>query len=158
MATSKDTSPSWDRGYMAALQDFCENCHFASAGGKELRANKGEHFKAPNYIPVEDVEAYLDGYRAHCQEVWGDDWDTCEFGWKPVMTIENEKREKEDDSVSLRFVISQGGKELRAEKAVTQLILNMFNMSELTMLQDMGQQLVRQTIDEWLKRKADGEL
>ena len=76
-------SESWDRGWSAAMQDNCENCHFSSAGGMERRSD----MVAPDYIPKEDVEEYLAGYRGYCLKTWGDDWETCEFGWAPVMTI-----------------------------------------------------------------------
>lgn len=95
MDKPKHSSGPWHRGYMAALQDFCENCHFASAGGKDKRANKGEKFEAPDYIPEEHRKDYLAGYRDYCQEAWGDDWDICEMGWQPVLTIGEKGPENE---------------------------------------------------------------
>jgi len=76
-------SKAWDRGWTAAVQDACENCPFASAGGMDRR----QDMVAPDYIPEEDREDYLDGYRAFARATWGEDWVTCRFGWKPVMTI-----------------------------------------------------------------------
>ena len=74
-----------DRGKSDCYQDRCENAPFSSVGGPDSRDN----LKAPSYIKPEDVDDYLTGYTMSANEMYGDDWRTCEFGWRPVLTIED---------------------------------------------------------------------
>ena len=71
------------RGRNDAYQDRCENCHFSSVGGLESRSN----MQVPSYISEEQAEEYLEGYRAECLDLFGEDWETCEFIWKPALII-----------------------------------------------------------------------
>jgi len=84
---TEDHSQRWwaayNRGWMVAYQDRCENVPFATIGGKDRRSD----MQAPDYIKEEDREAYLEGYREKSREMFGDDWETCSFVWKHVMTI-----------------------------------------------------------------------
>lgn len=74
---------AYSRGINDAHQDRCENAPFGSTGGLENR----HQMKAPKYIPEEVAESYLNGYRAECENLFGLDWQTCEFTWKPVLII-----------------------------------------------------------------------
>jgi len=71
------------RGALDCYQDRCENCAFASVGGLEKR---GE-LKAPDYVNECDAKDYLEGYVAAAEEMFGEDWRTCEFEWKAALTI-----------------------------------------------------------------------
>ena len=81
----------FDRGRTDYVQDGCENAPFASVGGLEARAN----LIAPPYITVVDkdisgqpfTKAYLEGYAFQAEIQYGADWRTCEFSWKPAVTL-----------------------------------------------------------------------
>lgn len=73
----------YDRGVSEAIQDRCENCPFASIGGLNARAAP----KVPAYIPAEHTRAWLSGYLDAARDIYGDDWQTCSFGWRPAMTL-----------------------------------------------------------------------
>ena len=73
-----------DWGYMNAMQDCCENCPFASSGGMDKR----EAMEAPEYVPEDQAEEYLRGYRAFCDESYGPGWETATWGWKPALQID----------------------------------------------------------------------
>ena len=73
----------FDRAKQDAYQDRCENAPFASVGGLELRGC----MRAPSYVARVDQEEYLRGYRAAAREMYGDDWQTCAFGWKPALVV-----------------------------------------------------------------------
>jgi hypothetical protein len=77
------TSDLFSRGRIDCVQDRCENCPFASVGGLEQRSS----MSAPKYIAPGDAAEYLRGYRAGALLVFGADWETCEFGWGPALTI-----------------------------------------------------------------------
>ena len=77
-------SNAFDRAKLDAYQDRCENVPFASVGGLDRR---GSMF-APKYIDPIDREEYLRGYRAAAREMFGDDWESCVFGWAPAITID----------------------------------------------------------------------
>lgn len=71
------------RGARDCYQDDCENCKFSSIGGEGKR-NAPE---APDYIKPEHRAAYLEGYTAEAERLYGEDWRTCEFHWMPALTI-----------------------------------------------------------------------
>ena len=75
---------AFQRGQMECIQDRCENIPFAGLGGLENRMTP----KAPDYIPAEDVDDFIAGYKAAALEMYGDDWQTCEFSWQHALTIE----------------------------------------------------------------------
>lgn len=77
------TGDPFNRGMLDCYQDRCENCAFASIGGLERRGD----MVAPKYITPRERESYLAGYRLQARLLWGDDWQTCEFGWAPAITI-----------------------------------------------------------------------
>jgi hypothetical protein len=72
------------RAMMDCYQDRCENVPFGSVGGIEKRSD----MRAPAYITPEERASYLNGYRLQARNIYGDDWMTCEFGWKPALTID----------------------------------------------------------------------
>lgn len=76
-------SDVWIRGMHDALQDRCENVPCASIGGLDRRTDPA----LPDYIKAEEADQYLAGYKHQCRSMWGDDWETCEFGWKHAITI-----------------------------------------------------------------------
>ena len=76
------------RGAENCQLDAIENAPFSSAGGPESRAS----LKAPHYIKPEDAAEYLRGYAAEAQFMYGDDWQTCQFGWSPALTLGAEAR------------------------------------------------------------------
>lgn len=74
---------TFQRGRSDCYQDRCENVPFASVGGLGSRSA----LVTPKYIAPDDAADYLRGYEAQARELYGDDWRTCEFGWKPALTI-----------------------------------------------------------------------
>lgn len=72
------------RGREDCYQDQCENTPFASVGGLDAR-NAPE---APTYVADADKAEYVAGYCAMASELYGEDWRTCSFGWRPVLTID----------------------------------------------------------------------
>jgi hypothetical protein len=73
----------FERAMQDAYQDSCENAPFACVGGLGKRAE----MKAPDYITPAERRSYVDGYRAAARLMYGEDWQTCSFGWAPAMTI-----------------------------------------------------------------------
>lgn len=71
------------QGRMDCYQDRCENVPFASVGGTEAR----EAPRAPNHIPAERADAYLQGYTAEAAALFGSDWRTCSFAWRPAFEV-----------------------------------------------------------------------
>lgn len=70
-------------GWDNCLQDACENAPFASVGGLASRAA----LVAPKYAPPGQEAEYLRGYAAQARASYGEDWQTCSFGWAPAVTI-----------------------------------------------------------------------
>lgn len=81
---------TWQRGRNDCYQDHCENAPFGSVGGLEKR---GE-LQCPKWIKPEEAKDYLEGYIECAKELYGDDWQTCKFSWKPALTIEGKKKPK----------------------------------------------------------------
>lgn len=73
-------------GESDCYQDQCENIPFSSIGGLAARTQP----KIPKYVPPAQAEDYLKGYISMAQRVYGDDWQTCSFGWKAALTIGGE--------------------------------------------------------------------
>jgi len=73
----------YDRGRGDCYQDRCENVPFSSVGGLERRSG----MELPRYVLPEDGEEYLRGYRDMARALFGDDWETCAFGWVPALTL-----------------------------------------------------------------------
>lgn len=71
-------------GFMNAMQDRCENCPFASSGGMDKRTA----MEAPDYVPKDQTEEYLRGYRAYCEDNYGEGWETAQWGWAPALKID----------------------------------------------------------------------
>lgn len=78
-------SNAYDRARASCYQDQCEGVPFASVGGLEHR----QSMTAPDYIKPEDHDEYLRGYRDMARELYGDDFETCNFTWTHVLTIED---------------------------------------------------------------------
>ena len=89
MTTDTPLGPSaevFKRGSLDFVQDYYENCPFASIGGLDKR----DALKAPEYIVPEHADEYLAGYVAAARDILGADWQTCAFGWAPAPTIGGE--------------------------------------------------------------------
>ena len=56
---------------------------FACVGGPTKRSA----MVAPSWIAEADREEYLRAYRAAAKESYGDDWETCSFGWAPAAEV-----------------------------------------------------------------------
>ena len=74
---------AYHRGRMDATQDRCENVPFASVGGLGKRTS----MEVPKYIEDADAAQYIAGYVEAVATFYGRDWQTCEFGWKPVAAL-----------------------------------------------------------------------
>lgn len=74
---------AFDRGRADCIQDRCENVPFASVGGPGNR----ESLMTPGYIHANDKGEYIRGYEEAARALYGEDWRTCSFEWKPVLTI-----------------------------------------------------------------------
>lgn len=73
----------FDKGRMDAYQDRCENTPFLSIGGKLSRTSP----KRPEWVSENDWPEYITGYKYCCEEMFGSNWETCHFHWKPALTI-----------------------------------------------------------------------
>jgi len=82
-------------GMTNAMQDDCENCHFASAGGPDKRTA----MEAPSYVPEDQAEEFLRGYRAYCDEHYGEGWQTMKWGWHPALVIGGEKGPTDESKI-----------------------------------------------------------
>lgn len=87
MVISTDPHEAYRRAQTDALQDSCENAHFSSIGGMDKRASD-DLMEVPEYIAPHCRRHYLEGYKSACEEMFGADWRTCPFGWKPVLVLE----------------------------------------------------------------------
>jgi hypothetical protein len=74
---------AFERGVLDATQDGFENAPFNCIGGLDCRIAP----KIPGWVPTADRGEWLRGYLNTCAEAYGDDWQTCEFGWAPGITI-----------------------------------------------------------------------
>lgn len=73
------------RGAENAALDNMENAHFSSVGGLTRRLAP----VAPEWVRgLRDTHEFLRGYKHQARVMYGDDWQTCSFGWTPVLTIE----------------------------------------------------------------------
>jgi len=94
--------PIYESARIDAYQDACENAPFSSVGGIDKRA--AMEVPERSYLQTdEDAAEYLRGYRSMAQEMYGEDWQTCTFSWRPALTIVNDpahgrSRAKDDDA------------------------------------------------------------
>lgn len=70
-------------GQTHCYQDQCENVPFSSIGGLHVR----DEPVVPRYIPRHQTADWLAGYLDRAEEIYGPDWKTCKFEWRPVLTI-----------------------------------------------------------------------
>jgi len=84
VAVYEDEIPTkpFRQGALDCTQDGMENAPFASIGGLAARKSPLPKFAHPG----EEAE-YMRGYIACARASYGDDWETCEFGWAPALTI-----------------------------------------------------------------------
>jgi len=80
----------FEHGRSNCYQDRCENVPFASIGGLEARGQP----RPPRWISADDWPEYLRGYIACAVHLYGEDWQTCSFGWAPALEIPNERAEQ----------------------------------------------------------------
>lgn len=76
--------PGYLRGYGCCYQDRCENVPLGSLGP--------DRASVPDYIPSDQREGWLAGYQVMAEELYGPDWKTAEFVWKPAMEIRKEDK------------------------------------------------------------------
>jgi hypothetical protein len=74
------TDPFED-GRFNCTMDQCENAPFGSTGGPSKR----DHMTAPEWVRPENTQRWLAGYRARALEMYGEDWETCAFGWVAAL-------------------------------------------------------------------------
>jgi len=77
----------YERGRNDCAQDDMENAQFSSVGGLDNR----ENLIPPKYIHEDDIVAYLAGYTYQALLLYGSDWRTTTFSWKPVLKISPEE-------------------------------------------------------------------
>lgn len=77
------TGDPFARGMRDAAQDHCENGPFGSVGGLGARSAMA----APQWITPREAADYLAGYREQARRLYGEDWETCTFGWSKSVTI-----------------------------------------------------------------------
>ena len=75
-------SKATDRGWQECYQDRCE--------GVPLRLRTTDGVDVPDYIPEEERFAFALGYAACAMTLYGTDWLSTEFEWKPVLEIVEE--------------------------------------------------------------------
>lgn len=84
MADDKMSRPDpFRRGHSDCIQDSCENVPFSSIGGLDSRDNP----QKPDWILDEEWVSYLQGYTSTAEEMYGDDWQSCAFSWRPALLI-----------------------------------------------------------------------
>ena len=71
-------TPAFERGGEECEQDAMENAPFASIGGRAAR----DAPRVPAYIAAGDAAEWLRGYTAMARWLYGNDWQTCAFGWR----------------------------------------------------------------------------
>lgn len=104
---TEKTAAQWaEHAAHDCVQDGMENAPFASVGGLDHRSK----MKAPNYVPAEHAEAYLEGYRRAALESYGPQWETVGFGWGPAITINEPERPKEPELPTEVWVVLDKGK------------------------------------------------
>jgi hypothetical protein len=140
-------SEEWDRGWLEAYQDDCENCQFSGIGGKDHRTD----MVAPDYIPSDEVEEFLAGYSEYCLKKWGDDWKTFTLGWVPVLTI-NEKEPPRVFEGQRYYLDPSEAMEMKA--SVTPIRPAMDNIRQTGHL--VSVRLVKN--GEWFKANVEGDL
>lgn len=94
MVISTDPDKARRRARMDAIQDRCENAPFASVGGLNKRVSN-DLMDVPQYIAPHCHQAYREGYAAACEEMYGEGWRTCSFGWVPVLEISEDAKNPE---------------------------------------------------------------
>lgn len=72
-----------ERGLLCCAMDANENAPFGSTGGLKQRHD----LQIPDYIPEAERAEWLLGYQTQAALMWGSDWRTCEFGWRPSIAI-----------------------------------------------------------------------
>lgn len=84
---------AFEHGYTNCGQGHMENAPFCHVGGLACRTD----FRPPRWwherYPNDDgrlLRAYHQGYAKAAREIYGPDWQTCEFGWTPALCIEPE--------------------------------------------------------------------
>lgn len=84
-----ELSDMFIRATQNAAMDQMENAPFASVGGGERRSA----MRTPEWVQGSVAEAeFLRGYRHQARVMYGDDWQTCSFGWEPAGVIGVEGR------------------------------------------------------------------
>lgn len=76
-------SPYAFRGADDCTQDAMENAPFGSVGGLASRDN----LQRPPCVTEVEWPEYRRGYEAAAESIYGADWRTCEFSWKPALVI-----------------------------------------------------------------------
>lgn len=87
-----ETLEVFERGVNDAYLDQCENCPFGSVGGLDNR----DAMTAPQYIPAYQADDYIAGYRRGALQMYGPDWETAVFSWKPAFLIRKSDGGKAD--------------------------------------------------------------
>lgn len=77
-----ESSP-FERGRADCYQDRCENIPFSSIGGLEARCQP----KPPKWVAESEWPEYLRGYISCAEDLYGEDWQTCSFGWTPALVL-----------------------------------------------------------------------
>lgn len=90
----RDPANTFDRARLDCVQDRCENCPFASIGGLDKRSA----MVAPSYIEGTYARTeYVRGYQYAARDIFGDDWETCSFGWAPALVVNGSDAQGEGD-------------------------------------------------------------
>jgi len=77
------TASPYHRGRADCVQDGYENSPFNCVGGLEHR----DALLKPRWLPDADWPEYRRGYEEQAKLSYGEDWRTCPFGWRPVLTL-----------------------------------------------------------------------
>lgn len=71
-------------GRMDCSLDHTENVPFASVGGLSRRTS----MTRPRWVAQAFESDYLEGYRERALDLFGEGWETAEFGWKLALKID----------------------------------------------------------------------
>jgi hypothetical protein len=77
------SSDVYENAKFDCLMDASENAPFNSVGGRDKRGCMVRRER----VAERDWKEYQAGYIDGARRLYGDDWQTCEFGWSPALTI-----------------------------------------------------------------------
>jgi hypothetical protein len=79
-------SDIYKSAWLDCIQDGSENSPFSSIGGPDKRFS-AEIPRRDYVVSESDRSEWLRGYTDCARYQYGEDWQTCSFGWAPVISL-----------------------------------------------------------------------